>query len=117
MFRTRSSKIAVAVVVALAIGGGAYAFTASNTVPTSTAGAGTGAVSGYTVTNLHYTLDATTPANIDSLTFTISPGRTEHGNRQSGDLCCVEHGRSDDLYLHHRLTGANVTCARPPALS
>ena len=73
MFRTRSSKITVAVVVALAIGGAAYAFTASNTVPLSTAGAGTGAVSGYTVTNLHYVLDATTPANIDSLTFTISP--------------------------------------------
>ena len=35
--------------------------------------AGSGAVSGYTVTNLHYALDATTPANIDSLTFTISP--------------------------------------------
>ena len=73
MLSTRSSRIVVAVAVALAIGGGAYAFTASNTVPPSTAGAGSGAVSGYTVTNLHYALDATTPTNIDSLTFTISP--------------------------------------------
>jgi len=30
-------------------------------------------VSGFTVTNLHYALNATTPANIDSLTFSVSP--------------------------------------------
>ena len=73
MCQTRNSKIALAVVVALAVGGGAYAFTASNTVPASTAGAGSGAVSGYTVTELHYVLNAATPTNIDSLTFTITP--------------------------------------------
>jgi archaellin len=69
----RGAIIGAAVAVAMAIGGGAYAFTASNTVPATSAGAGTGVVSGYTVTNLHYSLDATTPTNIDSLTFTISP--------------------------------------------
>ncbi len=66
-------SIMLAGVVAVAIAGGAYAFTASNTVPATTAGAGSGAVSGYTVTNIHYNLNATTPANIDSLTFTITP--------------------------------------------
>jgi hypothetical protein len=66
-------KFAVAGVASLAIAGGAYAFTASNTVPNSTVGAGAGTVSGYTVTNLHYALNATTPSNIDSLTFTVSP--------------------------------------------
>lgn len=75
MQRKNRIKLTVvgATVTALAIGGAAYAFTASNTVPAATAGAGSGAVSGYTVTNIHYVLDATTPANIDSLTFTISP--------------------------------------------
>ena len=73
MLKSRNGIIALAVVVALAIGGAAYAFTASNTVPPSTAGSGSGAVSGYTVTNLHYALNPTTPANIDSLTFTITP--------------------------------------------
>ena len=29
---------------------------------------------GYTVTNLHYSLNTTTPVNIDQVTFTISPG-------------------------------------------
>src|SRR5207248_41845 len=66
-------KIGIGAVVALAIGVGAYAFTASNTVPSTNVGAGSGTVSGYTVTNLHYTLNATTPTNIDSLTFTVSP--------------------------------------------
>jgi hypothetical protein len=66
-------KLLIAVVAAAAVGGGAYAFTAANTVPASTAGAGSGAVSGYTVTNLHYSHNATNPGNIDSLAFTISP--------------------------------------------
>lgn len=73
MFHSRKVPFIAAIGVAIAIGGGAYAFTASNTVPNSTAGSGAGTVSGYTVTNLHYVLDATTPNNIDSLTFTISP--------------------------------------------
>src|SRR5579872_7489440 len=67
------ARVVVAAVAAMAIAGGAYAFTASNTVPNTVAGAGSGTVSGYTVTNLHYGLDTTTPMNIDSLTFTVSP--------------------------------------------
>ena len=73
MLKSRKITLILAVGIALAIGGGAYAFTASNTVPATTAGAGAGAVTGYTVTNIHYVLDATTPTNIDSLAFTISP--------------------------------------------
>lgn len=65
--------LVIAVLVALLAGGGVYAFTASNTVPTTIAGTGAGTVSGYTISSLHYNLNATTPANIDSLTFTITP--------------------------------------------
>jgi hypothetical protein len=111
MFRTRSSKIAVAVVVALAIGGGAYAFTASNTVPASTAGAGAGAVSGYTVTNLHYTLDATTPTNIDSLTFTISPVVPSTGTGKVVISAALSTGGPTNYTCSTDSTGANVTCA------
>ena len=71
--RVAHMKFLLAALVAAVIGGGAYAFTASNTVPNTVAGSGSAAVSGYTVTNLHYNLNATTPASIDSLTFTISP--------------------------------------------
>ena len=67
------TRFAVAFVAMFLVAGGAYAFTAANTVPSSTAGAGASTVSGYTVSGLHYALDATTPTNIDSLTFTVAP--------------------------------------------
>jgi hypothetical protein len=111
MFRTRSSKIVVAVVAALAIGGGAYAFTASNTVPASTAGAGSGAVSGYTVTNLHYALDATTPSNIDSLTFTISPVVPSTGTGKVIISAALSTGGPTNYTCTTDSAGANVTCA------
>jgi len=54
-------------IMAMAVVGYAY----SNTVPASHAGDGNGAVSGYTVTNIHYTLDGTNPANTTSVSFTV----------------------------------------------
>src|SRR5262249_2257440 len=51
----------------------AYGFAASNTVPGSNAGDGLATISGYTVSAVHYTLNATNPANIDTLSFTIAP--------------------------------------------
>jgi len=66
--------LAVCLIGAVAtIGFSAYAFTASNTVPNSSAGDGTSVVSGYTVTSLAYGLNAATPTNIDSVSFTIAP--------------------------------------------
>ena len=111
MFHSRSSKIVAAVVVALAIGGGAYAFTASNTVPASNAGAGSGAVSGYTVTNLHYSLDSTTPANIDSLTFTISPTVPSTGSGKVVISAALSTGGPTNYTCSTDSTGATVTCA------
>jgi hypothetical protein len=61
-----------ALVVAVALATGVYAFTATNTVPASNAGAGSGTISGYTVSGIAYTLNATTPSNIDSMTFTLN---------------------------------------------
>jgi hypothetical protein len=59
--------------VAVAVGCGVYAYAATNTVPGSTAGAGSGAISGYTVSSIAYTLNATTPTNLDQVAFTIAP--------------------------------------------
>jgi spermidine/putrescine-binding protein len=67
--------VAVALLTAI-LAAGAYAFTASNTVPSSNAGAGSGAVSGYTATNVSYTLTAADPTTIDTLTFTVAPTTT-----------------------------------------
>ena len=66
------SRILGAVVVAVALATGAYAFTATNTVPGSSAGSGSGTISGYTVSAVAYQLNAATPSNIDSVTFTLS---------------------------------------------
>src|SRR5262245_55789610 len=52
----------------------AYGFAAANTVPVSGAGDGAGAITGYTISNVKYTLNATTPAKIDSVSFTVTPG-------------------------------------------
>jgi hypothetical protein len=42
-------------------------------VPGSSAGAGSGAISGYTVSSIAYTIDSTTPTNLNQVSFTIAP--------------------------------------------
>jgi len=53
--------------------GTSFAFTASNTVPNASLGQGSNTISGYTVSSVVYTQNATTPSNIDQVAFTISP--------------------------------------------
>jgi hypothetical protein len=106
----RGLKILLALVAALAIAGGAYAFTASNTVPASTAGAGAGTVSGYTVSGLHYALNTTTPGNIDSLTFTVSPVIPSTGTGKVLVQALLSTGGPLAYTCTTDTTGANVTC-------
>jgi hypothetical protein len=103
-------SIVFGIVAALAIAGGAYAFTASNTVPATTAGAGAGAVSGYTVTNLHYALDTTTPANIDSLTFTISPAVPSTGTGKVTISAALSAGGPNPYTCTTDTAGTTATC-------
>ena len=72
MKRRLTGKLGV-LALAGAIAAGGYAYTATNTVPATTAGVGSGAISGYAITNVQYGLNATTPTNIDTVTFTINP--------------------------------------------
>ena len=79
MLRTRSRRrrrTAVIIAVAAALAFAAYAFTAANTVPSSQAGDGSGTISGYTVSNIAYTLDSTNAANIESVAFTLDAAAT-----------------------------------------
>ena len=71
MFRTR--RVITTCILAVAIGGSVYAYTATNTVPNTTAGAGSGTISGYTISSVAYTLNSTTPTNLDQVSFTIAP--------------------------------------------
>ncbi len=69
MFRNFKILLTVFVIIVLAVS--AYAFAAANTVPDTKAGAGQGTVSGYTVSLIHYDLNATDPSTIDDVTFTL----------------------------------------------
>lgn len=111
MNHRRKITVILAIGIAMAIGGGAYAFTASNTVPATTAGAGAGAVTGYTITNMHYVLNATTPGNIDSLTFTISPPVPSTGAGKVTIAAALSTGGPTNYTCSTDVTGSSVTCA------
>jgi hypothetical protein len=70
--RRRNARTLAFIMAIFGVAAVITAMTASNTVPTSKAGAGAGAISGYTVSAIHYNLNATNPANIDSVTFTLN---------------------------------------------
>jgi hypothetical protein len=70
MFIKRTIKFFVIVLVAFAFASVATAYAASNTVPATNAGDGAAAISGYTISAIHYNLNAANPGNIDSVTFT-----------------------------------------------
>jgi hypothetical protein len=106
----RALRIGTVVVASMAIAGGAYAFTAANTVPNSTAGAGVGTVSGYTVSNLHYALNATTPSNIDSLTFTVSPVIPSTGTGKVIVQAALSTGGPSVYTCTTNTPGDTVTC-------
>lgn len=77
--RRKRVRFLVAGLVAVGVVTATYGFTAANTVPASKAGDGTGTVSGYTVSAIDYTLDATDPGLIDKVNFTLDsdPGTGE----------------------------------------
>ena len=66
----RKLKFLAALIAAISAAAGIYAFTNSNTVPATSAGSGATAISGYTVSNVAYTLNAD-PTKIDAVTFTL----------------------------------------------
>jgi hypothetical protein len=67
----RNFKILFVFIAVVAISVAAYAFAAANTVPDTKAGDGTGAVSGYDVTDVVYTLNGTDPSKLDSVAFDL----------------------------------------------
>jgi hypothetical protein len=73
MFNHKSNIRFMAIfALVLVLAGATYAFAAANTVPTSKAGDGSGAISGYTVSAIHYNLSDANPGNIDNITFTLN---------------------------------------------
>lgn len=104
-------RIVLVAVVAAVVAGGAYAFTAANTVPATNAGSGSGTVSGYTVTGIHYSLDSTTPNNINSMTFTISPAVPSTGSGKVIVQAALTSGGPNNYTCSTDSAGTTVTCA------
>jgi hypothetical protein len=59
--------------LALVFATAAYGFANANTVPVSGAGDGQGAITGYTISAITYTLNAANPRNLDQVQFTLTP--------------------------------------------
>jgi hypothetical protein len=99
-------RVAMALAVAMTVGVATYALTATNTVPSSYAGSGSGSISGYTVSNVQYQLDATSPANIDGVTFTLDAAAT---------VAKAKVVASATTYTNCTIAGGvNVTCDLSP---
>jgi hypothetical protein len=69
--RRRKARLFAALFLGAAVLAGTFALTASNTVPASKAGDGSGAITGYAVSAVHYTLNGTDPTKIDEVSFTV----------------------------------------------
>jgi hypothetical protein len=108
MRRSSVGRILPSVLFVAMLVTGSYAFTATNTVGPSTAGSGVGGISGYSATEIHYNLNATTPTNIDSYSFTIDPtppaGATLKSQLQN------TAGTVATPWLTCSISGATVNC-------
>ncbi|HUG16850.1 MAG TPA: hypothetical protein VMM78_17720 [Thermomicrobiales bacterium] len=70
MFTTVLRSIIVCSV--LILGSAGYVFASSNTAGPSSGGDGSGAISGYSIANVSYTLNAASPNLLDSVSFNIT---------------------------------------------
>lgn len=66
-------RVLVMFALALILSVSAYGFAAANTVEKSAAGDGATTISGYSVENITYTLNATNPDTVDTITFDVVP--------------------------------------------
>ncbi|HET7009296.1 MAG TPA: hypothetical protein VFI11_00850 [Anaerolineales bacterium] len=67
-----------ALILALILSAAVYGFAAANVVPDTYAGDGNGAILGYTVSNVVYTLDGNgDPSDIDEVSFTLDAAASE----------------------------------------
>jgi hypothetical protein len=108
MIRLLRPRTLLAVMLVLILSVAVYGFAAANTVPGSYAGDGSGAISGYTISNIHYALNAANPANIQTVTFDISPA-------SAGDVRITMDGAT--WYTCANSSG-NVSCSvTQPALT
>lgn len=69
-------RLVALALISVAAGTATNGLVAANTVPTSIAGSGSGSISGYAISAITYTLNATTPTNVDAVVFTLDGAAT-----------------------------------------
>lgn len=82
----------------------------SNNVPGSSAGDGSGTISGYAVSNVHYTLDTNNPSTVTNLSFTINPALPSGG---TGTARISLNGGSTWLLSNACSGTTTVSCSIP----
>jgi hypothetical protein len=103
MFLIRKLKWVAVLMVILIMSTAAYTLAAANTVPASKAGDGSGAISGYTVSAIHYVLNAV-PTTIDSVTFTLN------STPVAGSIAKIKLVAAGTTWYSCTIATANVTC-------
>ena len=98
----RRFRYIAAALAAILVAVGAYAFTASNTVPATNAGSGSNTISGYTVSNVGYTLNSD-PTKLDAVTLTL--------DKAAGTVKIQVDTTGGAWYACTHLTGFNWSCA------
>lgn len=70
-------RILALLALAVILSAATYGFAAANNVPAGVAGEGSAAISGYTVSSVVYTLDASDPTQFDSVAFTLDANASD----------------------------------------
>ncbi len=70
-------RILALLVLGVILSAATYGFAAANSVPDGVAGEGSGAISGYTVSNVVYTLDSSDPTQFASVAFTLDANASD----------------------------------------
>jgi hypothetical protein len=102
MFHSKNIKWLFVVLVVFVLASAVYAFAASNTVPDSKAGDGSGAITGYSVSNVLYVLN-TDPTKLDTVKFTLDAAATTVKARLVSG--------SGTWFACTVITGSNYQCA------
>jgi len=94
--------LGTAMVLALLASGSSYALTSSNRFAPPKSGSGTGAISGFTVSNVHYELDAIHPTTYSAVTFDL--------DGTAGDVRARVLGAAATFSTCSVTTGTSWTC-------
>ena len=110
-------RIIALVILLLVLITATYGFANSNTVPAGQAGEGSGAITGYGVSNVVYTLDSGDPNAFASVAFDLDAAASDvYAGLDAGGAVDWVHCTGGPTSFTCNLTGVSVTVAGAQAL-